>query len=220
MTQNIATMYIIMLGAPGSGKGTQAARLSKAMHIPHISSGDLLRNNPDLPLAMKKLIDSGALLSDEMMASVVKDRLSKPDAAKGWILDGYPRTLAQANFLQSIAPKTPIVIYLKTSDSEIKKRLGLRRTCENCGAIYHLEAHPPKADNRCDHCQGNLYQRPDDQESVIENRLKVYYEKTSPLIHHYKSRNELVEVDATGGKSVDEVLELIKKKLSFACTNS
>lgn len=198
-----------MLGAPGSGKGTQAYRLSQKFKIPHISSGDLLRNNPNLPKEARRVIDTGGILSDEMIIGIVESKLNEPATKKGWILDGFPRTINQAKALESLAPRPPVVIFLQVDDQEIKKRLSLRRTCASCGAIFHLVTHPPKSPSCCDLCKGALLQREDDSPKVVENRLKVYREHTSPLIDHYKQRGNLLTIDCSNNQSVDQIFDKI-----------
>lgn len=199
-----------MLGAPGSGKGTQAYRLSQKFKVPHISSGDLLRNNPNLPKEAKKVIDTGGMLSDAMIIDIVENKLSEPGSKKGWILDGFPRTINQAKALETMSPRSPIVIFLEVGDEEIKKRLSLRRTCSGCGAIFHLVTHPPKSPDCCDLCKCKLIQREDDSPKVVENRLRVYREHTSPLIEFYKNSGNLITIDSSGDHtSVDQIFEKI-----------
>jgi len=203
-----------MLGAPGSGKGTQAYKLSQKYKIPHISSGDLLRNNPNLTPETKKIIDTGGILSDEMIIEIVKNKLNEPSTKRGWILDGFPRTLNQAKALEELSPKSPLVIYLQVDDDEIKKRLSLRRTCADCGAIFHLITHKPQEEGICDLCGGKLIQRKDDSPQVVEHRLKVYQEYTSPLINFYKTNGNLITIDSRGDKTVDEIFNLIIAKIT------
>lgn len=202
-------MYFVMLGAPGSGKGTQAYRLSQKFGIPHVSSGDLLRNNPNLPEHIRRIIDTGGYLSDEMITDIVKKKLDEPVYRHGWILDGFPRTLNQAESLEKMAHKPPIVIYLLVDEEEIKKRLSLRRTCQSCGAIFHLITHVPKKENKCDLCHGKLIQRQDDSMEVVEKRLAIYSERTAPLIQFYQQKERLLTIDCTGDQNVDEVFNLI-----------
>ena len=203
-------MYLILLGPPGSGKGTQAKLLQKDLSIPHISTGDLLRNNPNLSKQEKDLIDTGKFLSDESMISIVRSRLKTETT--GWILDGFPRTIAQAKALD-IEPISLQVIYLNVPDQEIKKRLAFRRTCSQCKTIYHLIYHPPKQSGICDRCSSPLIQREDDLLKIVENRLKVYYEKTTPLISFFKKRASFMEIASTEGPSF--IHKLILKKLTF-----
>ncbi len=182
---------IVLLGAPGSGKGTQAEKLAKDLKIPHISTGAILRNHPDPKI--RAIVNSGKFISDDLIIEIVKERLS--NEKKGWILDGYPRTLFQAQFLKAFPVK---VFYLKVDDEIVKKRLTLRRTCSNCGAIYHLANRPPIKDSLCDLCGGLLTQRDDDRSEVIAERLKTYYEKTAPLIDYFKKEGNLIEIPSSG----------------------
>lgn len=197
-------MNIILLGAPGSGKGTQAERLSKHFNIPHISTGDILRNNPDPRI--QAILSAGKYVSDEEMIELVKTRLAQEK--KGWILDGFPRTLTQAETLKSFPLK---VIYFKIDDEVVKRRLSLRRTCTSCGAIYHLESKPPQKESACDLCGGLLTQRNDDRAEVIAERLKIYYEKTAPLIAYYKKEGTLIEIPSSD--SPEETYNIILQKL-------
>lgn len=204
-------MHIIMLGAPGSGKGTQAELLKKRLNLPHISSGDLLRNNPNLPEEAKEILRSGRLIPDEMMIAIVKERLSKEE--KGWILDGFPRTTNQAEALQSFLKEAPLVLHLQITDEEIANRLTKRRTCPNCNAIYHLTSHPPKEAGLCDLCKTPLIAREDDKPEVVAKRLALYHEKTAPLIEFYQKKGQLLSIDVSGGKSPQAVDELIGEHL-------
>lgn len=204
---------VTLLGAPGSGKGTQAELLSKSLKFAHISTGAILRNNPKLDPKFKKLMNEGKLLTDEMMLSIVKDRLSEKDCQKGCILDGYPRTTAQAKDLETILKTPPKVFLLVIRDEDIKDRLINRRTCENCGAIYNLINTPPEEEGVCDQCGGSLYQREDDRREVIENRLKTYHEKTAPLIDFYKNQGNLIEISSPPHKSAEEIHAEILKRM-------
>jgi adenylate kinase len=199
-------MKIILLGAPGSGKGTQAERLSKAYNIPHISTGDILRSSSDPRI--QDILSKGQFVSDDEMIELVKKRLK--NEPQGWILDGFPRTLSQA---KSLEPFKPIALYFKVNDEIVKKRLSLRRTCPNCKAIYHLENKPPIKDSICDLCGSLLVQRNDDKEEVIAERLRMYHEKTAPLIDYYKSINNIFEIPSEG--SPENTFELIKSKLKI-----
>ena len=197
-------MFIILLGAPGSGKGTQAEKLSKHFGIPHISTGDILRNNPDPRI--QSILNAGKFVSDEEMIELVTKRLSSEE--RGWILDGFPRTLTQADSIEDYNAK---VLYFKINDEVVKKRLSLRRTCSTCKAIYHLENKPPKKDSICDLCGGLLIQRNDDRAEVIEERLRIYHEKTAPLIAYYKRKQTLIEIPSSGSPedTYNTILNLI-----------
>jgi adenylate kinase len=197
-------MKLLLLGAPGSGKGTQAEKLAKAYNIPHISTGDILRSNPDPRI--QEILSKGLFVSDEEMIELVQNRLKKESG--GWVLDGFPRTISQA---KSLDPFNPQVLYFKIDDEVVKKRLSLRRTCPNCKAIYHLENKRPKNDSICDICQTTLVQRNDDKEEVIAERLRMYHEKTAPLIEYYKSAKSLIEIPCSG--TPDETFLVIKEKL-------
>jgi adenylate kinase len=194
-------MKLILLGPPGGGKGTQAKRIIEKMKIPQISTGDLLRaeaaSGSALGRKLKEYMDSGKLGPDDLITQIIKDRVSKPDCAKGYIFDGYPRTMAQAEALGTFT-SVDVVLNLKVADSEIVDRLTSRRTCKGCGAIYNLKNIPPKVAGKCDKCGGELFQRDDDNAATVGKRLKVYHEQTAPLIDYYKKKGLVVEVDCSG----------------------
>ncbi len=200
-------MRLILLGPPGAGKGTQAKDLVQKYGIPQISTGDILRKNladkTPLGLEAKKFMDKGELVPDSVVVGIVKERLKEDDCKKGYILDGFPRTVPQAEALDAALAdmKTPIdkVLSIEVPDSELVKRLGGRRTCRNCQAGYHVAFKPSKKEGVCDSCGGELYQRDDDKEEAITNRLKVYQASTSPLINYYKAKGLLAAVDGVGG---------------------
>ncbi len=208
-------MNIIFLGPPGAGKGTQAKILVEKYGIPQISTGDMLREHvkkgTELGKKAKEYMDKGQLVPDEIILSMVKERLSQPDAQKGFILDGFPRTVAQAEaldkMLEEMGRRIEFVLALIVPDDELVERLTGRRTCKNCGMMYHIKFKPPKVDNKCDVCGGELYQRPDDNEETVRNRLKVYHESTAPLIEYYKKKGVLFEIDGT--KSIEEITQEI-----------
>jgi len=208
-------MNIIFLGPPGAGKGTQAKILVEKYGIPQISTGDMLREHvkkgTELGKKAKEYMDKGQLVPDEIILSMVKERLSQPDAQKGFILDGFPRTVAQAEaldkMLEEMGRKIEYVLALIVPDDELVERLTGRRTCKNCGMMYHIKFKPPKVDGKCDVCGGELYQRPDDNEETVRNRLKVYHESTAPLIEYYKKKGVLFEIDGT--KSIEEITQEI-----------
>jgi len=201
---------IIMLGAPGVGKGTQAKLISEKYNIPHISTGDMLRTavkeGTELGLKAKEIMERGDLVPDEIMHGIVKERLAKEDCKDGYILDGFPRTIPQAEFLDTV-DKINFVIYIYVPEDLIIRRLVLRRTCPNCGAMYHLEYNPPKNDNVCDKCGTTLIQRDDDKEEVVKNRLAVYNDKTAVLLDYYRNRGILYKID--GNRGINEVLQSI-----------
>ncbi|MDR1688217.1 MAG: adenylate kinase [Clostridiales bacterium] len=208
-------MKIVLLGPIGVGKGTQAQRLRVKLNIPHISTGDMLRehlkNNTEIGVKVKEIMESGALVPDEIVVEIVKQRVSEPDAANGFILDGFPRNLAQAKILEAenILGDDYTAILLGLEDDIIVKRLGGRRVCKNCGAVYHAVNFPPKAEGICDTCGGSLIQRADDSEEVVLNRLKIYHETIVPVIDFYKSRNRLVEIES--GSDADQITADIVK---------
>jgi adenylate kinase len=204
-------LFIIMLGAPGAGKGTQARMLSETLGLPQISSGDIFRENlknaTSLGLLAKQYMDSGALVPDDVTISMVMDRLSRPDCAGGAILDGFPRTLAQADALDKSflrqGLQVSLVPHLEVSDEAVIGRLAGRRVCRNCQAMYHVEFSPPKVAGKCDKCGGELYRRADDEPETVRNRLFVYYKQTAPLVGYYFAHGVLTSFD--GDRPVEEV---------------
>lgn len=201
-------MRIVLLGAPGSGKGTQAQRLRDDKGIPQVSSGDLLRDavarGTELGRRAKAAMDAGELVSDEIVLGLIRERLGRPDASGGFILDGYPRNVAQAGALDALLAelRQPIdaVVLMDVDTSVLFKRLTGRRSCPKCGKVFNVYSSPSPLGDRCDNHPGaegpQLVQRADDREDVIENRLKVYHSQTSPLIEHYRARGLLKVVDA------------------------
>jgi len=212
-------LRLIVFGPPGAGKGTQAERIAKKFGIPHVATGDVLREavakKTELGVKARGYMERGELVPDGIVVGIVEERLRRPDCKRGFVLDGFPRTLAQAEaldeMLKNLETKIDAVINLETSEGEIVKRLSNRRTCRVCGAVYHLIFNPPKNPGRCDACNGELYQREDDKEEVIKKRLKVYRTQTKPIIQHYQERGVLRTVD--GNKSIDEVSKTIGKLL-------
>jgi len=207
---------IIFLGPPGAGKGTHAKEISSILNIPHISTGDIFRdaikNQTELGMKVKEFLDSGKLVPDELVWEVVKDRLDAEDCKNGFILDGFPRTILQAELLDKYLKEKNAdlkVIYLDASDDLVIKRLSSRRVCKNCGAIYNLISMPPKKEGICDICGGELYQRSDDYPDVIKKRLETYYKETQPLIDYYKNRGVMYTISAE--KDREEVLQEILK---------
>src|SRR5438477_10422571 len=212
-------MKLIFIGPPGSGKGTQAKRLASAHDVPHISTGDILREaiaeGTELGRKAAPVVASGGLVSDELMVGIIKDRLQKPDAQKGFILDGYPRTLVQAERLDSLVgngKRDLRVLQLLVPDDVIVKRIALRRSCPQCGTIYHLETAPPKNDLICDRDGAELIVRPDDNEQAVRTRLEAFHEQTLPVAAFYGKKSILRKVDGVG--PVDQVFERIEKSLS------
>ena len=212
----------MLLGPPGAGKGTQAQVLSKDLNLPHVSTGDMLREalkaSTELGLKAKTYMEKGALVPDEIVIALVSERLSKSDAKKGFILDGFPRTPEQAESLdkslRDLKMPLDVVLYFKTSLAVIIRRLSGRRVCGQCGKNFHLTNFKPKVDGICDVCGGKLFQRPDDKEDTIENRLKVYERQTEPLIEYYRKKKTLYET--SGDLEVqplnDILMDLFQKK--------
>ena len=196
-------LVLILLGPPGSGKGTQAAMLQDKLHLPHISTGDLLRDhvrrNTELGKQAKTYMDKGQLVPDALILDMLFERVSQKDCANGYILDGFPRTLPQAEALHTRlkGKPDPVVINLELSDAKILERLTNRVSCEKCGTPFHLLYSPPKTEGKCDKCGGKLIQRSDDTEAVIVKRLKVYHEQTAPLIAYYSKQKLLHTVDSS-----------------------
>jgi adenylate kinase len=197
---------LVLLGPPGAGKGTQARMLESKLHAPQVASGDLLRaavkNRTPLGVEARRYMDKGALVPDELVLKLIEERLNQPDAAGGFILDGFPRNVAQAEtlarMLESRGEKLDRVVALIVPDAEIVKRISGRRTCRNCGAMYHLIYDPPRNVGVCNECHGELYQRDDDAEETVRMRLKVYAESTRPLLEHYGRLGLLSEIDGMG----------------------
>ncbi|MBI2133815.1 adenylate kinase [Candidatus Woesearchaeota archaeon] len=192
-------MRIVLLGAPGVGKGTIASLLSKKYGLPHISTGDIfkgaIRKGDELGLRVKSIVESGNLVPDELVNQVVRKRLLQEDASKGFFLDGYPRTVEQANAMDKFS-KPDAILNLNADRKTIIKRLSGRRVCTGCGAIYHIRYSQPKKEGICDSCKGKLIKRKDDDESVIANRLDVYENQTKPLIEFYNKRKSYFEIDS------------------------
>ena len=212
-------MKIIMLGATGAGKGTQAKKIAAKYQIPHISTGDIFRANikegTELGTKAKAYMDKGELVPDELTCDLVVDRISKPDAANGYVLDGFPRTIPQAEALTRAlnerGEKIDFAINVEVPDENIVRRMGGRRACLKCGATYHVEYNAPKVENVCDVCQGELVLRDDDKPETVQKRLSVYHAQTQPLIDYYKAEGVLAEVDGT--QDIDVVFQDITKIL-------
>lgn len=214
-------MRLILLGPPGVGKGTQAVKISEHLKVPHISTGDILReavkNKTDIGNKAKTYMDKGELVPDNVVIELVKCRITEPDCKRGFLLDGFPRTVAQAvaldDELQRIGIPINRVIQLFAEETEIIIRLTGRRMCPECGKLYHIHYMKPKQDGICDHDSATLIQRIDDEEETVKNRLIVYDQKTKDLIDYYKKKNLLLEVDA--GRSVDTITKNILEKLNL-----
>ncbi|HUP43898.1 MAG TPA: adenylate kinase [Thermoanaerobaculia bacterium] len=211
---------IIFIGPPGSGKGTQAKRLAGRFGIPHISTGDILReavaDGTELGQKAAPIMAAGQLVPDDLMIGIIRERLARPDAQKGFILDGFPRTLVQAEKLDTIVSGNGqgglAVLQLLVSDEAIVNRIALRRTCAECGAIYHLENQPPAKPDVCDRCGGSVIARPDDNAEAVRKRLEAFHRQTTPVATYYKSKQWLREIDGIG--PVDSVFERIQNALN------
>lgn len=198
-------MKIVMLGAPGAGKGTQAAMICEKYHIPHVSTGDIFRSNikngTELGKKAKAFMDEGKLVPDELTIELLLDRVSQEDCANGYVLDGFPRTIPQAEVLTEALAKTgekvDFAINVDVPDENIVHRMSGRRSCPKCGASYHIEYIPPKTEGICDSCGAELIQREDDKPATVQNRLSVYHEQTQPLIDYYEKAGVLKTVDGT-----------------------
>jgi len=196
-------MRLILLGAPGAGKGTQAALLSSELNIPHISTGDIFRynikNGTALGKKAKEYIDKGLLVPDELTVDIVKDRLQQDDCKNGFILDGFPRTIPQAEYLEKVLKDMGVeldaVLNIHVPDEAIIKRMSGRRVCTACGMSYHIVNNPTKIEGKCDKCNAEVTQREDDREETVVNRLKTYHDQTEPLIEYYDKKGKLVNVN-------------------------
>ena len=208
-------MYIIILGAPGAGKGTQADVLSQEISLPHIASGDLFRQalekKTDLGLLAKKYMDSGELVPDKVTITMILERINQPDYASGCILDGFPRTLEQAKALDTALTEQEksidTAIYIEVLSEELIKRLSGRWLCRNCQTPYHTISSPPKIPGKCDKCDGELYQRSDDNEETVKERLDVFFTQTVPILDYYRKQGKLIEVN--GNLGIQEVARKI-----------
>jgi adenylate kinase len=204
---------LVLVGPPGAGKGTQAQFIAAQFAIPKISTGDIFRanvsQNTELGIAAKKFMDAGDLVPDEVTNAMVADRIGEDDALDGFLLDGFPRNVPQAETLDDMLDKLTVslnvVLELVVDDEEVIRRLSGRRTCRNCGHIWHVDFDPPTREGVCDHCGGDLFQRDDDKPDTVRHRLEVYAEQTAPLVAFYAEKGILVGIDATG--PVDDVTE-------------
>jgi adenylate kinase len=208
-------IFVVLLGPPGAGKGTQALRLASNLNVPHISSGEIfrehLKNQTELGVAAKTYIDRGQLVPDDVTIGMIRERLSRPDCRQGAILDGFPRTPPQAEALDGILrdldSELRAVILIQVGEEDLVRRICGRRTCREAGHIFHVEFNPPKKPGICDYDGSELYQRPDDQRETVLERIEVYKRQTKPLIEHFLKRGLLRIVD--GNQSIDEVTNAI-----------
>ena len=212
-------MRLIMLGAPGAGKGTQAAKVAESLHIPHISTGDIFRanikNGTELGKKAKAFMDAGKLVPDELTCDLVADRLAQSDCSEGFILEGFPRTIPQAEALEEVltklGTKIDYAVNIDVPDEAIVSRMSGRRACVGCGATYHIVYNPPRTENVCDVCGQTLILRDDDKPETVQTRLKVYHDQTQPLIDFYSGKGALVTVDGTMG--LEDVFKAILKAI-------
>lgn len=222
MVEQTKPLFIVMLGAPGAGKGTQARLLSEAIGVPQVSSGDIfrenLKNETPLGLLAKQYMDRGALVPDDVTISMVMDRISRPDCARGVVFDGFPRTLAQADALDKALHAQGLAIaltpMLEVRDEAVINRLAGRRVCRDCQAMYHVEFTPPHVEGKCDKCGGELYRRSDDEPETVRNRLFVYYKQTAPLIGFYFAHGLLQPLD--GDRDIQVVQADLRAAVSSA----
>lgn len=207
-------MKMILLGAPGAGKGTQAQILSKKLGMPIIGTGNIIReaikSGSPLGKRFQSYADSGRLVPDDLVVALVAQRLGEPDCKDGYILDGFPRTTAQAETFEQMGGEVDAVVHLVLSDEEVTGRMTGRRVCSACGAPYHIDANPPRVAGVCDRCDGALVTRPDDRPETVAERLRIYHEQTEPLVEFYRARQKLVAIDASQGMhNVAEAIEAV-----------
>lgn len=208
-------MKLVLIGCPGAGKGTQAKKLSKHYGIAHISTGDLLREQMKLGTELGKkvseIMNAGGLVSDDIVSAMLAERIKADDCKNGYILDGYPRNVSQAEGLSAITGELDKVICFNVDDAVIVDRMTGRRGCPNCGQMFHIKYNPPKNDGVCDSCGEKLIQRKDDNEETVVNRLKVYHETTAPVIDYYKKKGILFEIEGTG--DIDDIFNKVVSAL-------
>ena len=206
-------MKLVLIGCPGAGKGTQAKKLSKYFNIAHISTGDLLREQmkqgTELGKKVSEMMNAGGLVSDDIVSAMLAERIKADDCKNGYILDGYPRNVSQAEGLSAITGELDKVVCFNVDDAVIVDRMTGRRGCPKCGQMFHIKYNPPKAEGVCDSCGEALIQRKDDNEETVVNRLKVYHETTAPVIDYYKNKGILVEIEGTG-----DIEDIFKKTVA------
>ncbi len=214
----MAETHLILLGPPGAGKGTQAKRLESEYGFPQISTGDMLRDARERGTALGReaaeYMDAGELVPDEVVNGIVEERLTRDDVADGFVLDGFPRTLEQAEALADMEASIDAVLNIEVPEEEVVRRLSGRLNCKGCGALYHEEFDPPDEEGVCDECGGELHQREDDRPQVIRDRLEAYREKTEPLVSFYREQGKLESVEGEG--TPDEVAERIREVTGLA----
>jgi len=215
-------MYLVLLGAPGAGKGTQAAVISSELKLPHLASGDLFRQavqkGTKLGEMVKNYMEKGALVPDDVTIQVISERLNEPDCSKGCVFDGFPRTIEQAKSLDKVLVERSNAIdkaiYIDIPEEELMKRLGGRWICRQCQAPYHEIHSPPKVPGKCDRCGGELYQRTDDNADTVKERLKVYFAQTTPVLDYYEQKGKLIRIN--GKQGIDQVSENVLKALGHS----
>jgi adenylate kinase len=215
-------MNLVMLGPPGAGKGTQAALLAARIDIPHVATGDLfrtaLKEETELGLTAKSYMDRGELVPDEVTVAMVRERLAKSDCDGGVIMDGFPRTVEQAKALEEIlveqSKAIDAALFINAEEDELVRRLSSRWTCRDCQAVYNLLSKPPREEGKCDVCGGELYQRADDVPETVRNRIRVYWDQTSPLVDYYRDQGLLITIKSEGG--IERVQEKILEALQIA----
>ncbi|NPV30141.1 MAG: adenylate kinase [Firmicutes bacterium] len=216
-------MRILLIGPPGAGKGTQAARIAGFCEVPHISTGDIFRAavqaGTELGRKAREYLDAGRLVPDEITIEIIRERLKQPDCSRGFLLDGFPRTLPQAEaldrLLADLGTHLDVVLYIRVSPEVLVERLTGRRVCRNCGATYHVLFQPPRLPGVCDRCGGELYQRSDDTAETVRDRLEVYMSQTAPLLEYYRERGLLKEID--GEQEIEAVWAGIQNCLRGLC---
>ncbi len=215
MHRLVVSMKLVIFGPPSAGKGTQAQKLSKQYGIPQVATGDLLRkavaDKTPLGLKIKSYLDQGKLGPDEVIVQLIKERVAKPDCRKGFLLDGFPRTMGQAKELEKMTDIDLVLSIVVDLESLVERAVG-RRTCPKCSAVYHIKFNPPMNEGICEKCGSKLVQRDDDKEDTVRNRLRIYQEQTAPLIEYYRKKGKLVDIDGSGG--IDAVYSQMVKAIS------